>query len=106
MGLAGGNSCFPYLLAWGHNFMPLTDFFLDHVPGYNKFRAVSMTLVIAELCIPLLALLALKEIISKPAIVKEKLNEFIIALGFTAGIWHWYFTLRPAYSSILLPARK
>lgn len=74
------------LLAWGHNFMPLTDFFLDHVPGYNKFRAVSMTLVIAELCIPLLALLALKEIISRPGILKEKLNEFILALGFTAGL--------------------
>jgi hypothetical protein len=74
------------ILAWGHNFMPLTDFFLDHVPGYNKFRAVSMTLVIAGLCIPLLALLALKEILSKPAIVKVKLNEFLLALGFTAGL--------------------
>lgn len=74
------------VLAWGHNFMPLTDFFLDYVPGYNKFRAVSMTLVIAELCIPLLALLALKEIISKPGILKEKLNEFILAFGLTAGL--------------------
>ncbi len=74
------------LLAWGHNFMVFTDFFLDYVPGYNKFRAVSMTLVMAELCVPLLALLALKEIVSRPQIIKEKLNEFIIATGFTAGL--------------------
>ncbi|HNS47186.1 MAG TPA: hypothetical protein PKH94_08110, partial [Bacteroidales bacterium] len=52
------------LLAWGRHFMPLTDFFLEHVPLYNKFRAVSMTLVIAELTIPLLAFLALQRMIS------------------------------------------
>jgi hypothetical protein len=74
------------VLAWGNNFMPLTEFFLDHVPGYNKFRAVSMTLVIAEICIPILALLALKEIMDRPGIVKAKMNEFIIAFGFTAGL--------------------
>ena len=74
------------LLAWGRNFMPLTDFFLDYVPGYNKFRAVSMTLVIAELSIPLLALLALKEIIAKPGIVKENLINLFVALGLTAGL--------------------
>ena len=55
------------LLAWGHNFMAFSNFFLNHVPGYNKFRAVSMTLVIAELCVPLLAFLAIKEIISNPS---------------------------------------
>lgn len=74
------------VLAWGSNFMVITDFFLDYVPGYNKFRAVSMTLVIAELCIPVLALLALKEIVSNPRIIKEKLREFIIAFGATAGL--------------------
>ena len=41
-------------LAWGKNFMPFTNFFIDYIPGYNKFRAVSMTLVMAELTIPLL----------------------------------------------------
>ena len=44
-------------LSWGSNFMGLTSFFLDYVPGYNKFRAVSMILVIAELTIPLIAVL-------------------------------------------------
>jgi len=52
-------------LAWGRNFMWFTDFFLDYVPGYNKFRAVSMTLVIAEFAIPLLGILALAEVLKK-----------------------------------------
>tara|TARA_B100001758_G_C18382196_1_gene597880 strand:- start:187 stop:1911 length:1725 start_codon:yes stop_codon:yes gene_type:complete len=47
------------MLAWGKNFMPLTEFFLDYFPGYNKFRAVSMILVIAEFTIPVLGFVAL-----------------------------------------------
>ena len=59
-------------LSWGKNFMPLTDFFLEYVPGYNKFRAVSTTLVIIELLIPFLAILALNKIINE-----GKTNEII-----------------------------
>ncbi|MCK9220110.1 MAG: YfhO family protein [Bacteroidales bacterium] len=51
------------VLAWGHNFMPITDFFLNYIPGYNKFRAVSMTLVIAEFTMPLLGILAVKTLV-------------------------------------------
>lgn len=51
------------MLAWGKHFMPLTNLFMDYVPGYNKFRAVSMILVVAELTIPLLAVLALDKFI-------------------------------------------
>ncbi|GIV29609.1 MAG: membrane protein [Bacteroidia bacterium] len=47
------------LLAWGKNFMILTDIFMDYVPGYNKFRAVSMILVLAEFAVPLMAGLTL-----------------------------------------------
>ncbi|MBA3665662.1 MAG: YfhO family protein [Bacteroidetes bacterium] len=50
-------------LAWGSNFMALSDFFIDYVPGYNKFRAVSMLMVIAELTIPLLAILAVNDLL-------------------------------------------
>ena len=47
------------LLSWGRNLMPLTDLFLEYVPGYNKFRAVTIILVIVELAAPLLAILYL-----------------------------------------------
>ncbi len=59
------------MLAWGKHFMPLTDFFLDYVPLYNKFRSVTMTLVMAELAMPFLGFLALKEILSKELPEKE-----------------------------------
>ena len=52
------------MLAWGQNYMPLTNFFIDYVPMYAKFRTVESILVIAEFCIPLLAMLALKEFVS------------------------------------------
>ena len=58
-----GATIFSIVLSWGKNFMPVTDFFIDYVPMYNKFRAVSSILVIAEFTIPLLAILALKEVI-------------------------------------------
>lgn len=50
-------------LGWGSNFMGLTNFFMDYVPGYNKFRAVSMILIVAELTLPLLAILTINELI-------------------------------------------
>lgn len=51
------------MLAWGKYFMPLSSFFLDFIPGYNKFRAVSMINIIAELTIPILSVLALDKVI-------------------------------------------
>ena len=74
------------LLSWGKNMMWFTDFFIDHIPGYNKFRAVSMTLVIAEVCIPLLGFLGLAEIVKSPENFKKNIKKFFIALGITAGI--------------------
>jgi hypothetical protein len=50
------------LLSWGKNFMGFTDFFLDYVPMYAKFRTVASILVIAEFTIPLLAMLGLREL--------------------------------------------
>ncbi|HRS54503.1 MAG TPA: hypothetical protein P5250_07325, partial [Bacteroidales bacterium] len=74
------------LLAWGKNFMWLSDIFLDYFPGYNKFRAVSMILVIAELSIPILAVITLYEIYKKPTIIKENKKWFFISLALTAGL--------------------
>ena len=74
------------LLSWGHNFMPLTDFFLNYVPGYNKFRAVSMILVITEVCLPILGILALKEFFDPEKDKKRLLKPLLIATSITAGI--------------------
>ena len=73
------------LLAWGRNWMPFTDFFIDYIPGYNKFRAVTMILVIAELAIPILAFLALGKLVSDPAILKTKKNSLYYSFGLTGG---------------------
>jgi len=74
------------LLSWGKNWMPLTDFFLDYFPMYNKFRTVSSILIVAELCVPILAILALVEIVKKPQIIKEKNKGFWISVGLTGGL--------------------
>jgi hypothetical protein len=58
---------FSMMLSWGKYFMGLSSFFMDYLPGYNKFRAVSMILVIAELTIPLLAILALDRLVKLSA---------------------------------------
>ena len=67
-----GATFFSIVLSWGKNFMPLTDFFIDYVPLYNKFRAVSSILVIAEFTIPLLAIFALKRLLEEPEILKTR----------------------------------
>ena len=93
------------MLAWGHNMMWLTSLFLDYFPGYNKFRAVTMILVIAELCIPLLAILALDKILKTPDIFKQKFklffggkeisfqNTFIVSFALTAGLSLLYYLM-------------
>jgi len=74
------------MLAWGKNFMPLTDFFLDYFPAYNKFRAVSMILIIAEFTIPLLGFIALDKFLSSSIDVKEKRKPLKSAFYITGGI--------------------
>ena len=84
------------LLSWGKNFMGFTDFFLDYIPMYDKFRAVSSIFVIAEFTIPLLAVLALKEVMARPQLVKERARSFYISLGLTGGI-ALLFALAPGF---------
>ena len=68
-------------LAWGKNFMPWTDLWLDYVPMYDKFRTVASILVIAEFTIPLLAMMALKEIVANTNVRRT----FVFATILTAG---------------------
>ena len=82
------------LLSWGKNFMGLTDFFIDYVPMYAKFRTVASILVIAEFTIPLLAMLALKQIIDEPDILKNKMKYVYVSFGLTAG-FAFLFALMP-----------
>lgn len=94
------------MLAWGKNFMPLTDFFLHYVPAYNKFRAVSMTLVMANLAIPLLAMLALQQIYSNRELLKQNKKPLWISLGITAGLSLIFYLIPDAFFSFLSQAES
>lgn len=80
-------------LSWGKNFMGLTDFFLDYVPMYDKFRTVASILVIAEFTIPLMAMMALKKFVENPSCIIVKVpftdirvNALWLSFAITAGI--------------------
>lgn len=77
---------FSILLSWGHNLMWLTDFFIDHVPMYDKFRTVSSILVVAELTIPVLAVLGLVEFMRNPRQVLANKVAVGVSLGVTMGL--------------------
>ena len=72
------------ILAWGHNLMAATNLFLDYFPGYNKFRAVTMILVIAEFALPLLGILAVKEFVENQVDKKKNVLRLQVAFAFTA----------------------
>ena len=79
------------LLSWGKNFMGFTDFFLDYVPMYDKFRTVASILVIAEFTIPLLAMLALKKVVEDPDCLRgredhiARVHYITISFALTGG---------------------
>ncbi|MBS9765981.1 MAG: YfhO family protein [Flavobacteriaceae bacterium] len=114
---------FSILLSWGKNFGFLTDFFIDYVPLYNKFRAVSSIQVIAELCVPLLGILGLKEFFSaeisnenKQKALKNAVISFVglVVLGFGMaymsstfeGIRDGQYQQLPALIDALISDRK
>ena len=76
------------LFSWGRNIMPFTDFLIDHLPMYSKFRTVSSALVVAEFTMPLLAVLALSEVLRHPKTLLQSLRGRIglaVSLVLTAG---------------------
>ena len=83
------------LLSWGKNFMGFTDFFLDYVPMYAKFRTVASILVIAEFTIPLLAMLALKKLFDEPEQLKPRMKYVGISFLLTGGV-AMLFSLMPS----------
>lgn len=94
------------LLAWGKNFMGLTDFFIDYIPMYDKFRAVSSILVIAEFTIPLLAILALKEIITKPETLRQQRKYLYVSLGLTGGLALLFALFPKMFFSAFIPPQE
>jgi hypothetical protein len=74
------------MLAWGKNFMPLTNLFIDYFPGYNKFRSVTFILIISQFCIPLLGVLALRDIFKSEAPKKDFFKALVTAAGITGGV--------------------
>ena len=90
------------LLSWGKNFMPFTDFFLDYIPMYDKFRTVASILVIAEFTIPLLAMMALKEIVNGKLTMDNGksliLNyQFYVPFFLTGGICFLFWLMPGAF---------
>ncbi len=73
------------VLSWGKNFMPLTNLFIDYFPGYNKFRSVTMILVISQFCIPLLSVIALRDIFNNSISRKDLFRGLKIAGAITGG---------------------
>ena len=77
-----------FLFSWGRNIMPLTDFFIDHLPMYSKFRTVSSALVVAEFTMPVLAVLGLAEVLRHPHSLLHTLRGKValaVSLLLTAG---------------------
>lgn len=74
------------LLSWGHNFPALTNWMIDNFPMYNKFRAVSSVLVVAEFTIPLLAALGLARIVREPELLRRRPAPLYISFVITAGL--------------------
>ncbi|MEN8202216.1 MAG: YfhO family protein [Bacteroidota bacterium] len=91
-------------LAWGKNLMFLTEFFLDHVPGYNKFRTVSMTLVIPALAMPMLGMLALNKVLFGEIEKKKLYYALKWSAGITGGV-ALLFALLPDLAGNFVSAR-
>ena len=94
------------LLSWGKNFMPLTDFFIDYVPMYSKFRTVDSILVFAEFTIPLLAMLALKEIVDAKLPVYKTRKCLWISFALTGGVALLFALMPSVFFSSFVSAQE
>ncbi|PKV62580.1 YfhO family protein [Pontibacter ramchanderi] len=81
-----GATILSIVLAWGNNFAAFNYFMFDYFPGYNKFRAVSSALIIAQITIPLLGILALYKVIRDRDLIKDLDKKLLISGGITAGV--------------------
>lgn len=99
-----GATLISILLSWGKNWQFFSDLFFDHFPLYNNFRAVSMTLVIAEITIPILAALAIHKFLkNKKENTKTAETYLIIATAATLGLFLVLLVAKPGISSFVAP---
>lgn len=89
------------LMSWGNNFSAFSDLMFNYFPLYNKFRSVSMALVIAQVCIPFLAMMAIKEITDKGEDYKFDIKKLYWAVGITGGLC-LLFWIAPSLSGSFL----
>ncbi|GHV65495.1 membrane protein [Bacteroidia bacterium] len=99
---------FSVFLSWGKNFMPLTELFFNYFPMYNKFRAVSSILVVAEITIPLLGFLGIKAIFDKssfsiPISKKEILDKIKLSTYIIGGICLFFALFGATFFSFQSP---
>lgn len=76
-----GATILTVLLAWGSNFMPLSDFFIDYVPFYSKFRAPSSILVVVELLFPLIAIIGLYRFFNSETLEEDYKKKILTYVG-------------------------
>ena len=88
------------VLSWGKNFSTLTDFMIDYFPLYDKFRAVSSIQVILELCVPVLAILALKKLLMDKVPQADKLKALKYASGAVLGLVVLLFAFKGTFSFV------
>jgi len=94
---------FSVLLAWGHNCMWFTELFFKYFPLYDKFRAVSSILIVAEIAMPLLGFLAVKSLM-EDSVPRDKMRKSLfIAAGVTAGLCLVFALLGKSFYSFSSP---
>ncbi|MBD3637641.1 MAG: YfhO family protein [Crocinitomicaceae bacterium] len=92
------------MLSWGKNFMGFTNFFLDYVPGYNKFRAVTIILAVAQLSVPLLGAMFLHRLVKARDKIKENLVPFYAVGGSLAFILLIFLAIPTTVTSFISDA--
>lgn len=76
-----GASILTIMLAWGHNFMLLTEIFIDYIPFYNKFRAPSSILVVVELLLPFIAILGVYQFFNSEKLTNEYKQKVLVYIS-------------------------
>jgi hypothetical protein len=94
------------MLSWGKNFLGFTEFFAQNIPLYNKFRAVTMILVIVELCLPLLMVLFVQKLIANKEEISQQLKKLYISLGTVIGVVFLFWLMPKTFFDFVSSAEK